>query len=186
MKPDATLVLSITSCAGGSTNDDTSPFRYQGDWRKAMLPALPSPADMRAAEELDHTRFRQVFVEMETGSNSSRDMVDKIGRYNRLYTLLCDGDMMYGQNWRALFGQTLPVILVAVRDSSQVGMQATLWRKYFNYKTPGVVVLADLEVLAQVYALGRSDLLKQACWFDVMMPEGDRWQRLGEILGLRV
>lgn len=185
VKPDATLVLSITTGTAGSDNDDTSPFRYQGDWRKAMLPTLQSPADMRAAEELGHIRFRHMFMEMETGSNSSRDMVGKIGRYNRLYRLLCEGDMMYGQRWRTLFGPALPVILVAVRDSSQVGAQVTLWRRYFNYKAPGLVVLANLGVLAQVYGMGQSQLLRRACWLDVM-PEDPKWQALGEILGLQV
>jgi hypothetical protein len=183
VKPDATLVLSITD---GNATNNTSPFRYQGDWRKAMLPTLQSPADMRASEQLGHTRFRHIFLEMETGSNSSRDMVDKIGRYNRLYKLLREGDMMYGQSWRTLFGPTLPVILVAVRDSSQVQTQVTLWLRHFTHGAPGTVILADLEVLAQVYDMGRSHLLRQSCWLDVMRSNGAKWRPLGEILGLRV
>lgn len=183
VKPDATLVLSMTTC---NAHNSMSPFRYQGDWRKAMLPTLQSPSDMRAGEQLGHTRFRHMFVEMETGSNSSRDMAEKIERYNRLYRLLREGDMMYGQSWRTLFGPTLPVILVAIRDRSQVEMQVTLWLRYFTYGAPGTVILANLEVLAEVYDMGRSHLLTQPCWLDVKRSGGARWRPLGEIVGLRV
>ena len=120
-----------------------------------------------------------------TGANSSRDMVHKIERYNRLYNLLLQGDMMHGQSWRTLFGQALPIILVAVRDRSQIAMQLSLWLTHFEHKSPGTVILANLEVLAQVYAMGRPHLLSQPCWLDMMRPEGAKWRPLYEILDLR-
>jgi hypothetical protein len=180
VKPDATLVLSVTSDAVSGT----LPASYQGNWRKAVLPEIPSPAAMRATEQLGRTKFRYMFLEMETGSNSSRDMAHKIERYNRLYNLLIGGDMMHGQSWRALFGPTPPVILVAVRDHTQVEMQVTLWLTHFEHKSPGTVILANLEVLEQAYAKGRSHFLTQPCWLDMMRPEGAKWKPLGEILGL--
>jgi len=85
-----------------------------------------------------------------------------------------------------VFVATLPIIVVAVRDSSQVEGQVTLWRAYYAAKSPGTVILANLEVLALVYARGRSSLLKQPCWLDVMRPEGPKWRSLCEILGLRI
>ena len=183
VRPDATLLLSVTSADSGN---GSPPSSYRGDWRKVVLPGIPSPAEMRATEQLGRTSFRQMFLEMETGSNSPRDMADKVERYNRLYRLLREGDLMNGQGWRTLFGPTLPLILVAVRDTSQVDMQVTLWRAHFEHKAPGAVILADLDVLAQVYDMGRSCLLTQPCWLDMMRPEGPKWRSLGEILQLRV
>ena len=183
VKPDATLVLSITA---GNAYDVKALHSYQGGWRDAQLQVIPSPADMRAAEQLGRTRFRHMFLEMETGSNSTRDMVDKIRRYTHLFRLLRVGDMMYEQSWRTLFGPTLPVILVAVRDSRQVDMQAMLWLTHFEHKAPGAVILANLEVLAHVYAMGRSHILTRPCWLDVMSQDGAKWKPLSEILGLRV
>ena len=193
VKPDATLVLSVTSGAqereyfeAARKVNSKSPVNYQGSWHDALLSAIPPPAAMRAAEHLGSTRYRYVFVEMGTGTNSSRDMVHKIGRYNRLYSLLTEGDMMHGQSWRTLFGSTLPTIIVAVRDRSQVEGQVMLWRTHYSGKSPGTVILANLELLAFAYARGRSRLLTQRCWLDVMRPEGPKWSPLGDILGLRL
>jgi Replication-relaxation len=198
--PDATLVLAVTPDERGQAyyeaarkNNSKSPSSYQGSWHQGLLPAVPSPAGMRAAEHQGSTRYRCVFLEMETGSNSSKDMMHKIERYNHLYDRLIHGDMMHGENWKTLFGPTLPIIVVAVRDKSQVGGQVTSWRAHYSAGPSGSVILVNLEVLALAYAggtyanaTGRSRLLTQPCWLDVMRSEGPKWRPLRDILGLRI
>ena len=193
LKPDASLVLSVTSDEterayreATSKSNSKSPCSYRGSWRDALLTAIPSPASMRAAEHLGSTRYRLVFLEMETGSNSSKDVIHKIERYNQLYKRLKPGDAMQGQNWQALFGPTVPPIVVAVRDSSQVDGQVMLWRTHYAPKSSGALILANLELLSLAYAKGRYSLLTQPCWLDVMRPEGPKRKTLGEIFGLRL
>ncbi len=193
LKPDATLVLSITSDEterayreATSKSNSKSPCSYRGSWHDAILTAIPSPTSMRAADYLGNTRYRFVFLEMETGSNSSKDVMHKIGRYNQLYKRLMNSDAMYAQRWRALFGPTVPSIVVAVRDSSQVDGQVMLWRTHYAAKSSGALMLANLELLSLAYAKGKYNLLAQPCWLDVMRPEGPKRRTLGEILGLRL
>jgi hypothetical protein len=193
VKPDATLVLSVTPDETERAyrmaelkSNSKSPSSYQGNWRDALLPAMPSPAAMRGAEHVGNTKYRYLFLEMETGSNSSKDLVDKIGRYNQLHNRVTQGDMMHGQSWRTLFGTTFPTIIVAVRDIGQIDGQVTLWRTHFVARSAGSVILANLELLSLEFDRGRSRLLTQPCWLDVMRPEGPKRMALSEILGLRI
>ncbi len=191
VKPDATFVLSIAVDKTEQAYRDmarksnsTAPSEYQASWHGALLQNLPSGDGMRTSEQLGGRRYRYLFLEMETGSNSAQDMKHKIGRYNQLYSRLQQGDMTHTRSWRMLFGQTIPSILVAVRDRSQIEGQVTAWRTHYTARSAGTVLLANIELLAMAYAGGRSRLLRQPCWLDVMRPEGPRWTALSEVFGL--
>ncbi len=192
VRPDATLVLAAMPAeikrrtqAASNNNGTRQSACYRGNWYDSLLPTVPSPRALQLAEHLGDTVYKLLFIEMETGSNSSKDVIQKVGRYNQLYRrLLPGGDTLPGYSWTALFGNILPRILVVVRDTSQVEAQVMLWRTHYDVKSAGSVILANLEVLSWVYAYDRSSLLRYPCWLDVMKPKAPEWKTLGSILGL--
>jgi hypothetical protein len=193
LRPDATLMLSITSNEieqdyqrVARLSNSKPPASYRGNWFDSLMPTVPSPRAMQAEERMTQVRFKRIFVEAETGSNSSKDVVHKIGRYNHLYSRLTEGDILHGRSWHALFGDTFPVILLVVRDQRQFDTQVALWKTHYAGKSPGALIVVNMESLAWAYAHGRSELLTAKHWLDVMRSDGPKWRSLSDILGLRV
>lgn len=172
VRPDATFVLGFSFARASEL-----PSEPEYSWHDALLPLLPyyNNSDGKAG-----VTYRQLFLEMETGSNASVDVVKKIKKYNdllKIYNLaLTDAQ----PRWLSVFGAQLPVILICVRDNSQIKAQVRLWRNHFNSRVRGGVVLVSLEMLAQAYSGGRAGLLMQRCWLDVMERNAPGWKTISD------
>jgi hypothetical protein len=180
VRPDATFVLGFRPVGAGGYPSDPG---YSWSWSQALPPLVPS---YEAAEDEAGVKYRQLFLEMETGSNSSNDVIKKIDRYNDLLNRYSWEFSGIRHRWVSLFGGGFPTILICVRDNAQIKGQVRLWLDHYKHRDQGAVLLVSLEMLAQAYSEGRRSLLTQLCWFDVMDRKHPGWKTLGEAVGITI
>ncbi|MBF6611563.1 MAG: replication-relaxation family protein [Chloroflexi bacterium] len=176
-------------------HDDRSPSpRWNPaseSWEPAILSDPPYGAAMAVSEKLaarnhQETYYRALLLEMETGANNSKDVINKITAYNRL---IRTNELA----WTGAFGIG-PRLLVVTRTALQIDALAKIWRThYFHSSKETSVLMTSLQTLARVYGAhgrsGRGDrraLIEQPCWLDVMAAGAPAWMTLGEALRVGV
>jgi hypothetical protein len=175
VRPDATFVLGFRPIRAAYYPPDPG---YS--WSDALLPL---PLSYKTGGGATGVKYRQLFLEMETGSNASSDVVKKINRYNDLLNRYGWEFSGIRHRWVSLFGDRFPTVLICVRDNAQLKTQARLWRNHYKNRSQGAVLLVSLEMLSRMYSEGRRSLLMQPCWFDVMERKSPGWKTLGEAVG---
>jgi hypothetical protein len=163
-------------------------------WESAILSDSPYGVAMVASEKLvaknhSETYHRALLLEMETGANNSKDVVNKINAYNRLIRT-------NERAWVGTFGVG-PRVLVVTRTEAQLDTLAKIWRTHYFFRGKETsVIMTSLQTLAAAYTAGgmngqagsrgRRALLEQSCWIDVMAPGAPAWMTLGEALRIGV
>jgi hypothetical protein len=184
VRPDASLLWRIQSGQidspyavqpDSTTNPRWTPTRHS--WAGAILHNTPNLQNRAAAEQDGEGWYRWWLIEMETGSNGSAVMRDKIARYQQLRAMLTR---------RVAYGQACPQILVVVRSNSQIQRQVDLWRKHYNGVMSGAVLITSLEQLHNLHRAGREGILERQCFMDPLNPSGARIISFGRALSLSV
>ncbi|MEO5953849.1 MAG: hypothetical protein ABIQ44_15410, partial [Chloroflexia bacterium] len=168
----------VPTRVGKSTTDN---------WESALLAHRPSRAVLLQSDELvsqgmRSTYYRTLIVEMETGTNTRKEVTEKIARYNYL---LRNGEQTLAQ----AFGRKHRV-LVVVRNDSQIKDAASFWQVGYAHKHATAVLLTSLQTLNRICSrddaqFNRRHLLQERCWLDVMSGS-DAWKNTAEALKLGV
>jgi Replication-relaxation len=194
LQPDALLTVAIRQLraarkqeGGGATSGNESSHlprptnpRWNPtleSWQPALMPGTPHPQVMSAGENPGDLIYRSLLLEMETGSNNRKDSTAKVGLYNRL---IRTNDAA----WTGAYGNA-PRVLVVVRTDNQLDPQAAIWRAGYSIHAETAVLLASLQTLARVYKGGRSALIDEPCWYDIMAPPQSAWKTLSEALRIK-